>query len=311
MAYLLESKSWKAGRQVRTFSRLPQNRWVLAVICLSFAAGAAWGQQPASGEPEKASPPASQSQPDRKADNELLAKAAKLYFSTKTAGLDGFDCEVHPDWPTIFASANKGVPVAADDAHMLALKPVRIAVHARMNGGSTIDWVLPPNPDKPLDADSSAMMDQMHQGMDQIVQGFLQFWTPFVDGSVIPGSSEGMTVTHSPTEFTLHGDQNGTEVTEIFSNDLILQHFDVVTGGASIKFSPVYQPTEKGLLVNRFDAMIQAAGQSSGPTQEMRVQVDYATIEGLPIPSRLNIEVVGTGVFNLALDGCQTIRASK
>jgi hypothetical protein len=58
-------------------------------------------------------------------------------------------------------------------------------------------------------------------------------------------------------------------------------------------------------------AMIQAAGQSSGPAQEMRVKVDYATIDGLPIPSHLNIEVVGTGVFNLDLNGCQTIRASK
>jgi hypothetical protein len=147
--------------------------------------------------------------------------------------------------------------------------------------------------------------------MDQIVQGFLQFWTPFVDGSVVPASPEGMTMTHSPSQFLVHGDQNGAEWTETFSNELILQHFDVVTGGATIKFAPSYQSTGKGLLVNRFDAVITVGGPSSAPTQEMHVQVEYATIDDLPIPSRLNIEVVGTGIFNMSLDGCQTRRAAK
>ena len=79
----------------------------------------------------------------------------------------------------------------------------------------------------------------------------------------------------------------------------------------SIKFAPSYQSTEKGLLVNRFEAHIEPIGQASVPAQEMHVEVAYATVDGLPIPSNLNMDVAGTGVFNLSMDGCRTLRAAK
>jgi len=246
-----------------------------------------------------------------KADDEFLARTAKIYYSTKIAGLDGFDCEVHPDWRTLFSSADNGAAVPDNDVRLVTMTPVRIALHARMRGDSTMDWKPPAHPDKPSDPDAATMLDRMHQATEQTLKGFLQFWTPFVDGSAVPASSADLKITRSAADWTIHAEQNGTQVTEIFSNAMILQHFNVVTDGMSIKFDPAYQPTEMGLLVNRFDAHIEPAGQSSTPAQVMHVQVVYATIDGLPIPSRLNVEVVGTGTFNMALDGCQTLRASK
>ena len=191
------------------------------------------------------------------------------------------------------------------------LKSVKITMHARLGGGSSVDWVQTADPAKPLDADAASLLEQMHRATEQTVQGFLQFWTPFVDGSVMPANSAGMKVTHSATDTTMHIEQNGAKVTEIFSNELVLQHFDVVTSGVSIKFAPSYQSTEKGLLVNRFDAHIEPVGQATVPAQEMHVQVTYATVDGLPIPSNLNMEVVGTGVFNFSMDGCRTHLAAK
>jgi hypothetical protein len=128
---------------------------------------------------------------------------------------------------------------------------------------------------------------------------------------VVPASSEGLKVTHSAGDFTIQGEQNGAQVTEIFSKEMILQQFNIVTGGVSIRFAPSYQPAEKGLLVNHFDAHIEPVGQASVPAQVMHVQVVYATVDGLPIPSNLNMEVVGTGTFSMAMDGCHTVRASK
>jgi hypothetical protein len=198
-----------------------------------------------------------------------------------------------------------------DDARILVLKPVKVTVHARMNGQSTLEWVRTPDPEKPLDSDSSILLDRMHEATEQAMHGFLQFWIPFVDGSVVPASSAGLKVSRSASDFTIHGEQNGTQVTEIFSNEMILQHFNVITNGVSIRFAPSYHSTEKGLLVNHFDANIQPLGQASETAQVMHVQVLYATIDGLFIPSNLNMEVVGTGTFNMAMDGCRTIQGSK
>jgi hypothetical protein len=300
------------------FGCVPGSRPVSFVFFLAFAIAAAWAQQ---GPPAAPSAGASAAQsaagePDNtssesKANDDLLAKAAKLYYSTKEAGLEGFDCEVHPDWRKLFSSATQGAVIADDDRRLLTLKPVKITMHARMGGGSSVDWVQTADPGKPLDADATSLLEQMHRATEQTVMGFLQFWTPFVDGSVVPASSTGMKVTHSATDYTIHIEQNGAQVTEIFSNEWVLQHFDVVTSGASIKFAPSYQPTEKGLLVNRFEANIDPVGQATGPAQQMHVQVSYATVDGLPIPSNLNMEVVGTGVFNLSMDACRTHWTAK
>jgi hypothetical protein len=297
---------------MRSFASHPRSRQGVFAVLLAFSSSLAWAQQTAA--PEPPAPESAKAQPapdDRKANDELLAKAARLYYSTRTAGLNGFDCDVHPDWRTLFSSASKGEAVAEDDARVLTMTPVKIALHARMGGGSTLDWSRPANSGKPLDSDADAMLQQLHQATEQTLQGFMQFWTPFVDGSVVPANSEGLTISRSAADWTIHGEQNGTQVTEVFSNEMILQHFNVVTHGVSIQFAPSYQSTEKGLLVNRFDAHIEPLGQPAAPAQEMHVHVIYATIDGLPIPSRLNLEVIGTGTFDIAMDGCHTLLASK
>jgi hypothetical protein len=294
--------------QIATGTR---NRRALAAVLFSVAGCAAWAQQAPAPPPSAAATTTTEaSAADRKADDELLAKTAKMYYSTKAAGLNGFDCDVQPDWRTLFSSANNGAAPPDDDERLATLKPVKIALHARMTGRSTMEWTRPGSPDAPLSAGSTAMLDQLHQATEQTLMGFLQFWAPFVDGSVVPESSEGLKITRSAANWTLYGEQNGTEVTEIFSNENVLQHFNVLTGGLSIKFDPSYESTEKGLLVNGFGAHINPVGQSS-PGQVMHVAVIYAAIDGVPIPSKLNIEVVGTGTFNMALDGCRTLLASK
>jgi hypothetical protein len=178
-----------------------------------------------------------------------------------------------------------------------------------MQGGSTLDWTQ--NPAKPLDDDSSALLTKMHQTTEQTLEGFLQFWTPFVDGSVVPESAEGLNITHTGTLHTIHAEQGSTELTETFSNDLHLQQFDVSMSGISIKFQPAYQPTEQGLLVKGFQAHVQPAGVPPDQAEEMHVDIEYQTLDGFPIPARLTMDVTNTGKFNFVLDGCTVSRLQK
>lgn len=43
----------------------------------------------------------------------------------------------------------------------------------------------------------------------------------------------------------------------------------------------------------------------------MHMLVAYVPVNGLPIPSKLNVEVVGNGTFIMALDGCRTQLGAK
>jgi hypothetical protein len=293
------SNPQKAGSAMRKFSFRMQGFFfaILATLCLVSAASRA--QAPSTTG-------SARSPQDQAADDALLNKARTLYYSTAKAGLAGFDCTVHPDWLATFVKANPGTTISNDDPRLLLLNRVAMVLHANLkNDSATLDWT---SPSDALTSDQTALLNQMHSASQQSLGGFIQFWTPFVDGSVIPDNSSGLAVTHTASGITFHAEANGTSVTEVFSNDLLLEHYDVVTGGTSIKFDPSYKATPQGLLVEHFVAYIQKADDPSAPVQQMNVAVQYQTIDGFPIPSQLDMEVVGTGVFNMALSQCTVQR---
>lgn len=300
------------------FVSAPRSRRAPAVLFLVFAAGALWAQQPSTAEPPAAGAPAAQSSaakpatPESKANDEMLVRAGKLYYSTARAGLTAFDCAIQPDWHLLFTTANKGAVIAEGDPRVVLLKSVRITLHGRLKGGSTLDWnPAAANPDKPLDQDSTSMLETMHGATEQTLQGFMQFWTPFVDGSAVPPNSEGLEITKSETGYTLHAETKDAKVTEQMDNQLVLTHFDVVMDKATVKFQPTYKSTDKGLVVAGFLAHILPAGAAPEQEQEMHVGIEYQDIQGFLIPAQLNMTVVGTGTFNFALEGCSVTGASK
>ena len=239
-------------------------------------------------------------------DNQWLAKTATLYYSSARAGLTGFDCAIHPDWHAIIASTSNGDAVAEDDPRVVLLNSVKITMHARMKGGSTIEWVADSSPDRALEQSSTDLLDAMHRTVEQTLEGFLQFWGPFMEASVVPDSFEGLEITHTPTAHTIHAKQGGMELTEVFSSDLVLEQFNVNMSGTSIKFSPAYMPTPQGLLVRGFEAHILPVGAPSEQEQVMKVGIDYQSADGLTIPVKLNMDVAGTGILNYAFEGCTT-----
>ena len=244
-------------------------------------------------------------------DDAWLAKTGKLYYSSAKAGLSGFDCAVHPDWRVLFRTASPGTAISDDDAHLALLNSVRINLHAHMQGGSTMDWSAAADPAKPLDDASTQMLTRMRDATEQTLEGFLQFWTPFIDGSVVPDSAAGLTITHSATLHTIHAEQSGVALTEIFSSDLLLEHFDVDMKNVSIKFQPAYAPTDQGLLVKSFQAHVQPAGAAPDQAQDMHVDIAYQTLDGFPIPAHLNMQVANSGTFSFVFDGCTVNRLQQ
>ncbi len=291
-----------------SFRRLPRRAAVLLAVSVAAAAVSAQSAPASLGAPPRlaGTPPAGPTD-----DNAWLARTGSLYYSTARAGLNGFDCAVHPDWRALFTTASPGTEVSENDAHVALLNSVKIALHAHMQGGSTMDWSQQTNPDKPLDEASNQMLAKMHAATEQTLEGFLQFWTPFVDGSVVPDSAQGLTITHTDTRHTIHAEQGDMALTETFSSDLLLENFDVDMKNVSIKFRPAYQSTGQGLLVKSFQAHVQPAGVGASQAQDMHVEIEYQTLDGFPIPAKLNMDVANSGNFHFVLDGCTVSRLQQ
>jgi len=261
-------------------------------------ANAPSGQQPAAGSQSATTPP--------NPENEWLAKASKLYFSSAKSGLAGFSCEVHPDWHALFVSTSKGAESSASDAYVAQLEKVSVKMHARMLGGSTIEWQTDSTDSNAPSSDSNEVMDKMHQTVQQILEGFLQFWSPFMEVTIVPPKADGLEITHGPASNTIHAKQGTTELTEIFNSNLVLEHFDVMLAGTSIKLTPTFEPTPRGLLVKSFSAEITRAGTAPEQTQKMQARIEYQTVNNQTIPGKLNMDIAGTGNFNFAFDNCST-----
>jgi hypothetical protein len=292
---------------MQLFTLASRFRLLSAFLAFGFVAAGALAQTP----PASPTPPAqtgsgiSSASKDADAANAaLLTNAGKIYYSAIKTGLTAFDCTVHPDWRTMFLSAKPGSATADDDPRILALKSAKITLHGRLTGGSTLDWTLTSDPAKPMDQDMTEQIDSLHKAAERTLLGFMQFWSPFVDGSVIPSTIDGLQITKTEKGHTIHADQGGTELTEVLDNQMVMQQFNVAVGGAKIDFSPRYKPTDQGLLVNGFLAKIQAPSTPADQAEEMHVEIDYQTVTGFPLPSEINVEVVGQGKFNFALDGC-------
>lgn len=227
--------------------------------------------------------------------NALLAKANSLYYSYEREGVTGFDCEVKPDWAEIFKSTT--------DSRIALMNTVAIRLHARTDGSSKVEWIDPPNPNDP-----NGLLGQMHSAMDQTLTGFMQFWMPFIHGEVIPQSTTGMQIHKTADGIVIHGEDGSVKLDEQLDNSLNLTHYDVTMQNQLVKFEPAYTPTANGLLVNYFLARLGPLNATPAQMQEMHVKIDYQLVQGVEIPQRLNMEVLGTGAVNATMSGCTVMK---
>jgi hypothetical protein len=275
--------------QNRTFVWPARCAIVLVASCFSAVASA---QSPASGPPSNT-------------NNDWMAQASKLYYSSSKAGLKGFDCAVRPGWQTLFTLQDSGQVSVADQTKVNLLNQVGIAIHARMDGGSIMDWNPPA---QQLDTDQTKLLDDMHSAMNQTVQGFMQFWTPFVENQVVPDTAEGLdVVTTDDGGRKIHLKSPEIELSETFDSGRVLRQYNVIMSGAKVDVTPTYSPSEHGLLISHFHAFIRPA-DDAGKQQEMNVEVTYQWLEGYPIPAHLDLNVIGVADLTMAFEGCTVQR---
>lgn len=241
------------------------------------------------------------STPQTGSNNDWLAQATKMYYSSTTAGLKGFDCEVRPDWQALYAAKNGGQVSALDQPKLTLLNAVKIALHARMENGSIVDW-NPPN--EKLDAGQTELLKTMQSAMNQMLQGFVQLWSPFIERQLIPDSPNGLDiVTTENGGRKIHGIHEGLEVSEDFDSGRILRRVVLATNGTKVDTTPTFSSTDHGLVVTHLQQYISHADDPE-KTQELNVEITYQWIESFPVPAHLDMDVAKIGNFQFAFENC-------
>lgn len=267
-------------------------RWVAAVLALAMC----WQVR---GWAQSSSDRGFGSQQGAATNNDAwLTHVRSLYSSTEREGLTGFDCTVQPDWRTMIASANAGKVDALGERKIAALNGAQVTLHAKTDGTATIDFNAPTPP-----PDLADVMNTFSSATKQSLGGFVQFWSPFANETVIPDTSQGVDFAPTPDGGRiLNIAGGGTTVTETFDANDVLREYDVHMSGVTALFTPTFSPSPGGLRVTKFLAHYQTQGQ---PDQEMQVWVTYGQVGGYTIPSEVDMTLVGSATFNVALTGCK------
>jgi len=269
---------------------------LVALSCMAVPAQSAQVAAPASAAPLQ--PAAAASLGDT-----LLAKATALYASTAKSGLREFDCSVHPDWQKIKTSSRKGTPSADSDSGIAMLNGVKITLHAPLDGDSTVDWAV--RAGKPLEADTSAMLDRAHRGIEQSLTGALKLWIPLVNGSVAESlGAEDVDVTQNENGYSVRSRDKRHSLTEEFDRNLLLTRTVIADSGSVVDIAPTFQPTSQGLLLSSFTARVQPAGTTAENAKQMHISFEYQTVSGAQIPAKLAVDVRNVVTMDFMLDGC-------
>lgn len=262
----------------------------------------------------QATPPQSVEGPEspRAPADDLLTRAASRYYSMVKENISAFDCAVHPEWLEVFEIANPKVYIRDKDPRVRLLDSVKITLHAPMGQEPRIVWEPIAVQKRPLTQKQTDLLDAMHKATEQTLMGFLQFWKPFMDGSAVPRTSQSTRVAPDGNGgYQVEMRHAGTTVVERFDDRLSMKEFDVKKEGARVDFAPQFASTPQGLLMTGFVARFRPGMAEVERAQVLRVGLDYADVEGVWIPSRLDMTLVGTGAFDFKLDGCRLTRGDK
>ena len=242
---------------------------LLAVV---FAISPAAGQTPA----QPAAKPL-----DRKT---VLEKARRTYYILEDQGLKSFQCIVQPDWKK-FMDTEEQKPANGEDPRLALLSPVYYSVAVDNQGDPKI------TPNRPTGGTPDSSVDQMIAGAQRSVLGFFQTWNSMVLSSLFsPSEEDSYTLSEQPDGFKLAEIAGEQHIEISLTKDYVFTLMHVTAPGVVISIYPKYTKIDKGLLLmTGFDDDI------NNGSQKVSVQIQYQTIEGFQLPSKVSYQVTFSG----------------
>jgi hypothetical protein len=262
---------------------MKQHRWfvrilTMAVVCLVSAATAT---------PAIAAPPAPGN--DNKA---IIRQARAAYYNLRGKGFLKLQCSAAPNWEPVLAEQKKNDPAAYAKAIAL-LNAVRFNVAVGSTGDAQVTHndVAAPN-DK-----SAEGMKQVYSGMEQMLSGFFQTWTPFMLSDPFPDADTDYKLEDLGTQYRLTYVETGkSNIETLMGKDFAISEMKVATAEFDSTIRPRFEKTAKGFVLIGYDAEYQGKGDPN--TMRLKIGIDNREVNGLAMPSKLDVTVWSGGTTN-------------
>jgi len=229
----------------------------------------------------------------------FIQEMRMLYYTPTTAGLRSFSCDARLDWHGILERASAGKTIPADAPAVVYLNKVKISFTATMDGKSNIDWTQPTG-EFPGEVSS---YNQMKGGVQQMLQGFFQFWAPNINGTLLPGPKDDFRLVAENGGYRIYVSDAENSVEEVVDHDRVFKELHVKTPSMAGDFALTFSPSPEGLKITGADGNV---SQNGGAPAHIRFGLDYQPVGGFQVPRNVSMEVVNVGRFDYIFENCKT-----
>jgi hypothetical protein len=235
---------------------------------------------------------------------DVIEKARASYYSLKSNGLIQFQCNLTPDWEALLKDTRKSDPDGTDRA-VRTLKQLRFTVSLGTSGSAKVTHTTV----TPTNGQMAEGLNKVYGGMEQMVSGFFDTWSPFMVTSPLPAVDSNYVLDEKQGQWNLSYKEGTADVATTMSRDLAISALKVTTPEFNSTIQPQFSRSPKGFVLTGYQA--EYFGKSPDEATKLNVRIAYQEVDGLQLPQTLSLDgSYGGSPFQVAVtfSGC---RATK
>ena len=153
-------------------------------------------------------------------------------------------------------------------------------------------------------------LNQIYGGMEQMVSGFFDTWSPFMIGSPFPDAKGNYELSEQGDLWNLsYREGASTDVVTTMTKTLVIRELQVKTPQFSSSLRPRFTDSAQGRLLTGYEA--DYVGQSPNETTHLLVGIAYQTVNGFQLPQKLDLAGSYGGTpfqVQVTFSGCKASR---
>jgi len=213
----------------------------------------------------------------------IVGQAHAAYYNLSSRGFKQYRFLANPDWAYLLGDLAKTNP-AAFKAAMVLFSKVRFDVVVDAKGAAKVSHNTIDTPNE----QTKAGMNQVYDGMDQMLTGFFQTWHPFMLQT--PFSSPGKALNFEELGGKIRVrwvEEETTKVDILMDRTYAVTEMKVSSPTFDSVIYPVFDQQSGRLVLTSYEA--DYMDKSGGPKIHVKVLIKNHPIQGLLLPSDLDL----------------------
>ncbi|MDR3685070.1 MAG: hypothetical protein P4L11_15180 [Geothrix sp.] len=231
-------------------------------------------------------PPALRAQPAPVANPDpkgLLGRAHAAYYNLSARGFKQYRFQANPDWAYLLGDLAKTNPAAFSSAMAIFAK-VRFDVVVDVNGTAKVSHNNVETPNE----QARAGMNQVYDGMDQMLTGFFQTWHPFMLQTPFSSPGRALNLEESGDRIRVRWvEEENVKVDILMDRTYAVTEMKINSPGFDSAIYPAFDRQPGGLVLASYEADYQ--DKSGGPKIHVKVLIRNRPLQGLVLPSDLDL----------------------